>query len=241
MRSSGRRGLRGSEVESRWSVSFEQAWLSCADLFCRAVEEQAVRATNAPEHELLFCLLGGHGISYELALSATTVIARLRPFAETWDPDEIRDAVANSLGEKQFAPTCKDGSLRRYRFPERKADTIVAAGAWLRETGPLEVAVMRHSDAKSRREFLCGCPGVGPKTASWLLRNLGWAEELAIIDVHVLRLLSDLGRIDETVRLPRDYDKVERVFLQLCEELQAPAAALDLFVWEWQRGTLWLS
>ena len=186
MHSLGRRGVRGCEVEPGWPLSFEQAWLSCADLFCRAVEEQAFRAANAPEHELLFCLLGGHGISYELALSATAVIARLRPFAETWDPAEIRDAVATSLRENQFTPARRDGSLRSYRFPERKADTIVAAGAWLRQTGSLEAAVMRHPDARSRREFLCECPGVGPKTASWLLRNLGWAEDLAIVDVHVL-------------------------------------------------------
>ena len=134
--------IGAERVAAKWSPDgpcpSEQAWLSCADLFCRAVEEQAFRATNAPEHELLFCLLGGHGISYELALSATTVIARLRPFAETWDPDEIRDAVATSLREKQFTPACRDGSLRSYRFPERKADTIVAAGAWLQQTGSLE-------------------------------------------------------------------------------------------------------
>ena len=241
MGSLGKRGQPGSGVEPPWPLPFEHAWLSCADLFCRAVEEQAFRASSAPEHELLFCLLGGHGVSYELARSAASVIARLRPFSETWEPDDIRAAVANSLRRRQFAPACRDGSLRRYRFPERKADTIVAAAAWLRETGPLEAAVMRRPDTRSRREFLCGCPGVGPKTASWLLRNMGWAEELAIVDVHVLRLLSDLGRIDRSIRLPRDYDEVERAFLQLCDEMQAPAAALDLFAWEWQRGTLWRS
>ena len=63
-------------------------------------------------------------------------------------------------------------------------------------------------DERVRRELLCGCPGFGYKTASWLLRNLGLGRGLAIIDVHVLRALADERRLVD-VRLPRDYARVE--------------------------------
>jgi hypothetical protein len=38
--------------------------------------------------------------------------------------------------------------------------------------------------------------------------------------------------------MPRDYEAVEQAFLMWCHELDAAPAAFDLFVWEWQRGTL---
>ncbi|MDO8473501.1 MAG: hypothetical protein Q7T05_06765 [Dehalococcoidia bacterium] len=38
--------------------------------------------------------------------------------------------------------------------------------------------------------------------------------------------------------MPRDYEAVEDAFLKWCLELTAPPPAFDLFLWEWQRGTL---
>jgi thermostable 8-oxoguanine DNA glycosylase len=70
-----------------------------------------------------------------------------------------------------------------------------------------------------------------------MLRNLGLAQELAILDVHLLRALTAAGRV-AGARLPRDYDLVEAAFLDWCRELDAPPAGFDLFVWEWQRGSL---
>ena len=86
-----------------------------------------------------------------------------------------------------------------------------------------------------RRRWLCGCPGIGPKTASWFLRNSGWAEAVAIIDVHLLRALREVGLIDEPM-LPRDYVDVEATYLGWAEALDACPAALDLFLWDVQRA-----
>jgi thermostable 8-oxoguanine DNA glycosylase len=78
---------------------------------------------------------------------------------------------------------------------------------------------------------------VGPKTASWVLRNVGLGNDLAILDVHILRALEQSGRIAE-YRLPRDYAYAESVFLQWSEDIGAPPAAFDLFLWEFGRGDL---
>lgn len=45
------------------------------------------------------------------------------------------------------------------------------------------------------------------------------------------------GRVTR-LRLPRDYGAAERAFLDWCRDLGALPAAFDLFVWEWQRGSL---
>ena len=70
-----------------------------------------------------------------------------------------------------------------------------------------------------------------------MLRNTGWASELAILDVHVLRAMTEAGVIAE-VRLPADYETVERRFLDWCDRLDAAPGVFDLFLWEWHRGTL---
>jgi thermostable 8-oxoguanine DNA glycosylase len=70
-----------------------------------------------------------------------------------------------------------------------------------------------------------------------VLRNTGWAQDLAILDVHVLRAMSDAGLIGES-GLESSYEAVERTFLDWCARLGAAPAVFDLFLWEWQRGTL---
>ena len=219
-------------------LPIENAWRACSDLFCRAIEMQIPLVRTDPEREILFCLLGGFGVTYELNQSAAKAVAELEPFATGWVDDELFDAIVSTLSLARFEPPRRSGELRRYRFPRRKAALIVSARRWLQLHTPLDERILILTSEKDRREFLCRCPGIGPKTASWLLRNLGWAEELAVLDVHVVRALSEASRIGHDVRLPRDYDLVEEAFIRWCRELSAPPAAFDLFVWEWQRGSL---
>jgi N-glycosylase/DNA lyase len=187
--------------------------------------------------EALFCLLGGHGVPYELALSATRRLLVLDLFSPAWNPRTLEERLRRELSAPQFEPRRRDGELRRYRYPKRKASLLVAARAWLLQEAPVLNRLRAVDDERVRRELLCGCPGFGYKTASWLLRNLGLGRGLAIIDVHVLRALADERRLVD-VRLPRDYARVEAAFLSWCEELNASPAAFDLFLWEWQRGSL---
>ena len=142
------------------------------------------------------------------------------------------------LAQPRFEPRRTNGSLRKYRFPYRKASLIIQARRWIACHTPLGDLLKSLPNSKARRRLLCDCPGFGLKSASWLLRNLGWGGEIAIVDVHLLQALSDVGRIGE-VRMPRDYELAERAFLDWCQELYAPPAAFDLFVWQWQRGDLY--
>jgi N-glycosylase/DNA lyase len=216
-------------------LSLEEAWETCRDLY-EGLAWKTSTMPNALHDELLFCLLGGFGVSYELNRSAADAIAELDPF-NAIDDEGLRRAVESVLSEPRFEPRRSDGSLRRYRFPARKAKLIVDASHWLRSQQSVSEQLDAMSCDRERRTFLCTCPGVGPKTASWVLRNVGLATELAILDIHLLRALRHSGRLDASVRLPRDYAEVEQTFLSWCAELNADPAAFDLFVWEWQRGS----
>ena len=221
--------------------SIDDAWRIVADLYCEAVHPSGSSAWPDLEQELLFCLLGGFGITYEQGRSAATIIYRLDPFSEDWSDDALFETIARRLEQPWFEPPRQDGSLRRYRFPRHKASVIVNARRWLRDNTTLNERLRGLDSCKERRELLSECPGVGMKTASWVLRNLGLGADLAIIDTHVLRALSDSSRVPETVRLPRDYELAEKAFLTWCTQLDAPPAAFDLFVWDWQRGALQLA
>jgi len=220
---------------SEMYLSIEEAWKVCGGLYCQAAQAPGSIGPEVIDREILFCLLGGFGVTYELCRSATASIATLRPFSSVWDDDDLFRTLSSMLAQARFEPRRSNGSLRRYRFPNRKASLLVEARQWLARYSPLGDLLESLPTAIARRHLLCDCPGFGLKTASWLLRNLGLGGDLAIIDVHLIRALSDAGRIGD-VRMPRDYELAERAFLHWCHELDAPAVAFDLFVWEWQRG-----
>ena len=218
--------------------SMEGAWRVVGDLYCQAAYRCEIAELHEIEDELLFCLLGGFGITFEHGRSASATIRQLRPFSSDWKDEQLFEAILSALMQPQFEPRRRDGSFRRYRFPNQKASIIMKARQWVRSQDPLDERLLQLGSAKDRRRLLSECPGMGFKTASWLLRNLGLGGELAIIDVHVLRALLNAKRIPGDVRIPKDYEMAEEAFLAWCDELGAPSAAFDLFVWHWQRGSL---
>lgn len=187
---------------------------------------------------MLFCLLGGHSVSYELAASAAETLVRRGVFGGC----ERREArlerwLRDLLSRPWYEPRRLDGSGRRYRYPKRKAALLRQADDWLRVCAPhgLLSTLAEIEDERGRRRWLCDCPGAGPKTASWVLRNVGLGNDLAIIDIHIMRALQDTGRA-ANARLPRDYDLLEQEFLRWSADLGASPAVFDLFLWEYGRG-----
>ena len=98
-------------------ASIDDAWRIVGDLYCDAIHSWRFPVPSELEGELLFCLLGGFGVTYEHGRSATAIISSLDPFSDDWRDDELFDALALALMQPQFEPRRQDGSLRRYRFP----------------------------------------------------------------------------------------------------------------------------
>ncbi len=230
-------GSNGGSREAADAIAaLEDAWTACADLFDTWSATRRASITTL-EAELLFCLLGGFGVAYEHNRSAAEVLDPLKPFEPSRSDEELGAILFTELERPQFEPRRSDGALRRYRFPRRKAELIVSARQWLRQRPRLISSFAAAATGADRRAIMCTCPGVGPKTASWLLRNIGLGNDVAIIDTHLIRALRSAGRVNE-LKLPRDYALAESAFLAWCRELDASPAAFDLFVWEWQRGGL---
>lgn len=169
--------------------------------------------------ELGFCLLGGFGIRYEVNAAAFERLRLLGVFclANKYGLAEIEGFLKEplSVGARQV----------RYRFPNQRARRI-----WkMREA--LTSAAIPMDDPLALREELMGLEGVGPKTASWVVRNLLGSDEVAILDVHIVRVCQKLGLFPREVVLPRDYRKLEQIFLDFAESAGVSSAILDATIW----------
>lgn len=130
-------------------------------------------------------------------------------------------------------------ALRRsgYRFPRRRAEYIVEARRLLPGIKPL---IERFKNPKEARRWLVkSIRGLGWKEASHLLRNLGFLD-VAILDRHILRVMSRIGLIDETEasKTPqgRRYEELEELLRPMADELGIPLGVLDLYLWYMETG-----
>jgi N-glycosylase/DNA lyase len=217
--------------------TIEWAWSVCGSLYTAAVKSPEPNTSSCVFDEMTFCLLGGHGIPFELALSASEKVETMRMMHPAWSQGSLFERLRSELSQPQFLPLRRSGELRKYRYPTRKAELLVRAREWMLSFPDLLSVLESQVSDQQRRQILCECPGVGLKTASWILRNLGLGDRLAILDIHVMRALAEVGKITQQ-QLPGDYEEIESIFLGWCADQGANAAAFDLFLWDWQRGAL---
>lgn len=182
---------------------------------------------DAPDHyrlghtlaeELLACMLGGHGIPAEVGLAAYQRLRR----AMHASADRLcdRGAVLTMLTE----PLEVGGRPIRYRFAAQKAAYVAEAFSRLPELD-------HDADDITLRNELTRLRGVGPKTASWVLRNLRGSDAVAILDVHIIRAGLALGIFTEADRVERHYDRMEASYLAFAKAIRAPASILDSVIW----------
>ena len=57
-------------------------------------------------------------------------------------------------------------------------------------------------------------PGIGPKTASWVARNWLAADDVAILDIHILRAGLLGGFLTPQLTVERHYLELEEEFLR---------------------------
>ena len=171
--------------------------------------------------ELCFCLLGGYGVTAEANAAAFSALS---------EAGLVRTEPAPSAEEVEAVlsvPLVVRGRRRpvRYRFPRQRAGRVASALARLGATSlPLSPVGLRDS--------LLGFDGVGPKTASWIVRNHTLSNDVAIVDVHLRRAGLAAGFFRPEWRLPRDYHLFEAAFLAYAAVGRVPAGVLDLCIWD---------
>ncbi len=156
--------------------------------------------------EVAACMLCSHGMPSEVGLAAFTRLRRRGLLSPGTSVIALEDTLREPLmvGDRQ----------RRYRFPHARANALAAA---------LPLVALMDSTLPDRalRDQLTTLPGIGPKTASWIVRNLRASDEVAIIDVHLVRAGRVAGFFRDSWEPSRHYARMETAYRKRCSEALA--------------------
>jgi N-glycosylase/DNA lyase len=174
------------------------------------------------EEEVVACLLGGHGILAEVGVAA---FERLRDQGLIAGPAPSVEVLSANLRQ----PLMLEGRDIVYRFWSKKARYVSGVLKTLKQQpAPLD-------SPRGLRDHLMQLPGIGPKTASWIVRNWLGSNEVAILDIHVIRAGQLMGLFSTIDRVEQHYLGMEQRFLELATAMEVPAANLDSLIWHKMR------
>jgi N-glycosylase/DNA lyase len=176
------------------------------------------------EEEVVACLLGGHGIPAEVALAA---FDRLRTRGLISQQPPHNEVISQNLRE----PLTVSGRPVTYRFWSQKARYIATALRTLKEQPA------PRDSARDLREYLLRIPGIGFKIASWIVRNWLSSDDVAILDIHIIRAGHLMSLYSAEDQVSRDYLDMERRFLNLARAMNTHASDLDALIWLEMRRT----
>ena len=181
-------------------------------------EPDHYRLGHSLEEELMACLLGGYGIPAEVGIAA---YHRLRS-QQRWHPELMMDE--NRVEALLSEPLDIDGRSVRYRFARQKARYLSQA---LKGLADIDLDL----GDRELRDALCSLKGVGPKTASWIVRNWRGSDDVAILDVHLMRAGRELGLFRPEQCVVRHYREIENAFVDFAKDIGAKASVLDSVIW----------
>ncbi|TXH03062.1 MAG: 8-oxoguanine DNA glycosylase [Nevskiaceae bacterium] len=162
------------------------------------------------------CLLGGHGIPASIGIAAFEKLRALGAFSEASSEKQLETWLAEPL---KVGPRSV-----RYRFAAQKARYLAAAI-------PCAHAAPSFATGRQLRDWLTQLRGVGLKTASWIARNWMDADDVAILDIHIIRVGQAIGLFPKTMSVERHYLELEERFLKFSYALDVRTSELDAVVW----------
>jgi N-glycosylase/DNA lyase len=210
-------GVRWGSVDEFFTPAF---WKCQTELHSKREEYTSHRLGRDLREELAVCLLGGYGIPAEMGMLA---FQRLRSKA-LLDGSASEDEIHRELS-RPFKIGDRDA---KYRFHTQKAKFLHGALSMLDQ-------LRADSGDVELRDALMRLPGVGPKTASWIVRNHRGSNEVAIIDIHLHRAGRIMNLFDAKSEPTRNYLDLEARFLAFCKAIRVTASVLDAIIWDYMR------
>lgn len=126
------------------------------------------------------------------------------------------------------------------RFHNKKAAYIVAARNLFTNNGNIDVKnrLDRRDVLKTRGWLVKNVKGLGYKEASHFLRNIGLGGDMAILDIHVLRNLKELGIIEKIPQslTKKNYMDIENRMRNFARKVDIMLKELDLLLWSNETG-----
>jgi N-glycosylase/DNA lyase len=171
--------------------------------------------------EIAACLLGGHGMPAEIGVAAFHRMRDRGLLNGTSPLNEIENALTEPMiiGKRQV----------RYRYPHTKSRFLAAAMQKLNaESAPV------HSPLELRN-WLLTFSGIGPKTASWITRNTMHSDDVAILDIHIIRAGLLMGLFSPKHSIQRDYFDMETRLVAFARAAGVSLSRFDSIIWCYMR------
>jgi N-glycosylase/DNA lyase len=133
--------------------------------------------------------------------------------------------------------------LNGVRFRNKKAGYIIQARKQFSIDSKITIRfhINQFSDARDAREWLVqNVKGIGYKEASHFLRNIGFMEDFAILDRHILKNLKSLRVVEKIPNSlsKKRYFEIEKRMKEFAERVEIPMADLDLLLWYKETGEI---
>jgi N-glycosylase/DNA lyase len=157
----------------------------------------------------------------------------------------MADRIIKNLKKKKLFFTddgeTLSGELNLVRFKNHKAEYIIEARRFLTDhKGKIRIREkIDPSDLFVTREWIVdNIKGIGFKEASHFLRNIGFGDDLAILDRHILKNLKKLGVIDDIPKTlsKKNYYEIEKSLIEFSKKIKIPAGHFDFVLWYRETG-----
>lgn len=193
---------------------------------------------------------------------------RLQDFRDVWNNGEDREifieiafcvltpqskavnawSAINKLIDTKLIFEGKAEEIAEYlnvvRFKNTKAENLVRLRELMtNDKGEFITKELFSSmkDSFERREWIVkNVRGMGWKEASHFLRNVGFGEELAILDRHILRNMERLGVIESIPKTitGKNYVEMETKLREYVKTIDIPMDEMDLLLWYKEAGEI---
>lgn len=182
--------------------------------------------------ELVGCILGSR-IRHELAQQALHAIARSGLLNWRRRSSNFRQY------ERDLRRVLKEGrgrESRRYPLASTRAAHIRRAAERFadRRSSIHDLLQSAPSVVLARRKLVADVAGIGPKQASLFLRNIGFTDQIAVLDSHILTYMNWAGIGDYTassVASISRYEALESRFVLHAQSLGHAPHRFDIAVW----------
>jgi len=129
------------------------------------------------------------------------------------------------------------------RFKYTKAQRIVEAREKVKQKGKISLKKIlnEYTNCQLKREWLVqNIKGIGYKEAGHFLRNIGFAQKLAILDRHILKNLKYFGAITEIPKTltKSKYFEIENLMKKFAKKTGIPLDHMDLLFWQKETGEI---
>lgn len=209
-------GIKWGRLDVLFSPAFwaTQIWQHEKD-----TTRESFKIGNSLKEEIAACLLGGYGIPSEVGNMAFKHLKESGCFSDKAVSKEF-------IFSKLSVPIQFDGHTIRYRFAKQKTSYLYdALKKCDNDTPPVTNPI-------KLRDWLLKVKGIGPKTASWIVRNWTASDDVAIIDIHIQRAGLLAGFFNKDHDVTKHYYHMEELYLDFAKAIGARASLLDAVIWK---------